>query len=190
MDIIELIKEEVLKRVEKDILIKGYNSWEEHIKYVVKNAKELAIKYNADQEIVELGALLHDIAVVSNIGPQQEHHINGSIIAEELLNKYNYPKDRIERVKQCVLNHSASKELQRNTIEEEIIADADAMAHFDKIPGLFFVAYKRRNLDIKDASNWVKTKLENDYNKLSDRAKLELKSRYENIIKVLFAENE
>lgn len=43
MHIKELIKEEVLKRVEKDILIKGYNSWEEHIKYVVKNAKELAI---------------------------------------------------------------------------------------------------------------------------------------------------
>lgn len=131
---------------------------------------------------------MHDIAVVSNVGHQQEHHINGSIIAEELLNKYNYPKDRIERVKQCVLNHSASKELQRNTIEEEIIADADAMAHFDKIPSLFFIAYKRKNLDIKKASNWVKTKLENDYNKLSPRTKKEQKNRYENIMKVLFNE--
>ena len=188
MKITELIREEVIKRVEKDVLIKGYNSWEEHIKYVVKNANELAIKYNADQEIVELGALLHDIAVVSNVGPQQEHHINGSIIAEELLNKYNYPQDRMERVKQCVLNHSGSKDLPRNTLEEEIIADADAMAHFDKIPGLFFVAYKRRNLDIKDASNWVKTKLENDYNKLSTRAKEDQKERYKNIMKVLFDE--
>lgn len=44
-------------------------------------------------------------------------------IAEELLTKYNYPKDRIERVKQCVLNHRGSKDYPRNTIEEEIIAD-------------------------------------------------------------------
>ena len=190
MKITELIKEELLKRVEENKQAMGYNSWEEHIKYVVKNANELAIKYNADQEIVELGALLHDIAVVSNIGPQQEHHINGAIIAEELLNKYNYPQDRIERVKQCVLNHSGSKDLPRNTLEEEIIADADAMAHFDTIPGLFFVAYKRRNLDIKDASNWVKTKLENDYNKLSLSAKEDQKERYKNIMKVLFEKNE
>ena len=34
------------------------------------------------------------------------------------------------------------------------------IAHFDYTPGLFFVAYKRRNLDIKDAINWVKNKLE------------------------------
>ena len=75
-------------------------------------------------------------------------------------------------------------------MEEEIIADADAMSHFDYIPGLFFVAYKRRNLDIKDATNWVKKKLQKDYNKLSERTKLELKDKYENIMQVLFNEAE
>ena len=189
MSIVELIREELIKRDKESIKTKGYSMYEEHIKYVVKNAKELAIKYNADIEIVELAALLHDIAVVSGVGVREEHHINGSIIAEELLTKYNYPKERIETIKSCILKHSADIECKRESLEEEIIADADAMSHFDYIPGLFFVAYKRRNLDIKDATNWVKKKLEKDYNKLSDRAKEEQKERYENINKVLFNEN-
>jgi len=68
----------------------------------------LAKEYNADVEIVELG-VIHDISMPSNIGPQEEHHIYGAKIAEELLTKYNYPQDKIERVKQCVLNHRGSK---------------------------------------------------------------------------------
>jgi len=65
MNITELIKEELLKRTnafkEKD----GYDFWEDHIQYVVKNSIMLAEKYGADIEIVELGALLHDIAMPS-----------------------------------------------------------------------------------------------------------------------------
>ena len=171
MNITELIKEEVIKRANEDRLTRGYSFYDEHIKYVVENATKLARKYNEDIEVVELAALLHDIAIISKVGDREEHHINGSIIAEELLTKYNYPKDKIARIKECILKHRASVDLPRTTLEEEIIADADAMSHFDYIPGLFFVAYKRRNLDIKDATNWVKNKLEKDYNKLSERAK-------------------
>lgn len=190
MSIVELIKEEVIKRDKESIKTKGYSMYEEHIKYVVENAVRLAMKYNADVEIVELAALLHDIAVISEIGDREEHHINGSIIAEELLTKYNYPKDKIEIIKSCILKHSADIECKRDTQEEEIIADADAIAHFDNIPILFYTALRRKNLNMEDSKKWLKKKLENDYNKLSERTKLELKDKYENIMKVLFNEDE
>lgn len=186
MTITEQIKEELLKRTNSVKEEDKYDFWEDHIKYVVKNALELADVYNADKEIVELGALLHDIAMPSKIGPREEHHIYGTQIAEELLTKYNYPKDRIERVKECVLRHRGSQDLPRNTLEEEIIADADVMAHFDSIPSLFSLAFKRLNLDIKEGTNYVKEKLERDYNKLSPRTRNYLKERYENIINILF----
>lgn len=186
MTITEQIKEELLKRTNSVKEEDKYDFWEDHIKYVVKNALELADAYNADKEIVELGALLHDIAMPSKIGPREEHHIYGAQIAEELLTKYNYPKDRIERVKECVLRHRGSQDLPRNTLEEEIIADADVMAHFDSIPSLFSLAFKRLNLDIKEGTNYVKEKLERDYNKLSPRTRDYLKERYENIINILF----
>ncbi|MCI8352356.1 MAG: HD domain-containing protein [Clostridia bacterium] len=185
-EIIENIKEELIKRCVKYDKKYNYDFWNNHIKYVVKNAVELAKKYEADVEIVELGALLHDIAIPSEIGPKEEHNIYGKEIADELLTKLNYPKDRKEKVKECVLRHRGSKELPRNTIEEQCVADADVIAHFDCIPMLFHLVYNEMNLSVEDGETYLKKKLERDYNKLSDRTRKIVKDRYENIINILF----
>ena len=189
-EITEKIREELIKRCNTFNEKYGYDFWNEHIKYVVKNAVELAKKYGADIEIVELGALLHDIAMPSEIGPREEHNVYGAKIADELLTKLNYPDDRKERVKECVLRHRGSNDLPRNTIEEECVADADVIAHFDCIPALFHLAFGKndKDLSIAEGTEFVKRKLERDYNKLSSHTREILKDRYENIIKVLFVE--
>jgi len=185
-EITEKIKEELLKRCEKSREKNGYDFWNEHIKYVVNNSLMLAEKYNADKEIVELGALLHDISMPSGIGSKEEHHIEGAKIAEELLSQLNYPKDKIEHVKKCVLNHRGSVTNIKDTIEEQCVADADVIAHFDCIPSLFEFAYKEKRMSTQEGAESVKNKLERDFNKLSPMSKEVLKNRYENIIKVLF----
>ena len=121
-EIVRKIKEELLKRCDAYNKKYGYDFWNDHIKYVVKNSIELAEKYDADVEIVELGALLHDIAMPSEIGPREEHNIYGAKIADELLTKLNYPEDRKERVKECILRHRGSKDLLRNTIDTNIFS--------------------------------------------------------------------
>ncbi len=184
--IVEDIKQELIKRCNKYNEKYNYDFWNDHIKYVVKNAVELANKYGADTEIVELGALLHDIAMPSEFGTKEEHNVYGAKIADELLTKLNYSQDRKERVKECVLRHRGSKDLPRNTIEEQCVADADVIAHFDCIPSLFHLVYNEMNLSVEDGEKYLKKKLERDYNKLSDKAKEIMKDRYENIIKVLF----
>lgn len=185
-EIVENIKEKLIKRCNTYNEKYNYDFWNDHIKYVVKNAVELAKEYNADIEIVELGALLHDIAMPSEFGPREEHNVYGVKIADELLTKLNYPEDRKERVKECVLRHRGSKDLPRNTIEEQCVADADVIAHFDCIPSLFHLVYNEMNLSIEEGENYIKKKLERDYNKLSDRTREAIKDRYENILKVLF----
>ena len=189
-EVTEKIKEELLKRCNIYKEKYGYDFWNDHIKYVVKNSVELAKKYGADVEIVELGALLHDIAMPSEIGSREEHNIYGTQIADELLSKLNYPVDRKERVKECVLRHRGSKDLPRNTIEEQCVADADVIAHFDCIPSIFHLAFGKNDMDmsIKDGTEFVKKKLERDFSKLSDRTRVELKTRYDTIMKVLFVE--
>lgn len=189
-EIVENIREELLKRCNIYNEKYDYNFWNDHIKYVVKNSVELAKKYDADIEIVELGALLHDIAMPSEIGSREEHNVYGAKIADELLTKFNYPEDRKERVKECVLRHRGSKDLSRNTIEEQCVADADVIAHFDCIPSLFHLAFGKNEMgmSIEDGTEFVKKKLERDYNKLSERTREEIKDRYENITKVLFVE--
>ena len=187
-EIVDNIKEELIKRCNIYNEKYNYDFWNDHIKYVVKNSIKLAKKYEADVEIVELGALLHDIAMPSEIGPREEHNVYGMKIADELLTKLNYQQDRKERVKECVLRHRGSKDLPRNTIEEQCVADADVMAHFDCIPSLFHLVFGKNEMDlsIEEGTEFVKKKLERDYNKLSSRTREILKERYENIINVLF----
>lgn len=183
-EIVENIKDELIRRCKIYNEKYNYDFWNDHIKYVVKNAVELAKKYETDVEIVELGALLHDIAMPSEYGPREEHNVYGVKIADELLTKLDYPQERKERVKECVLRHRGSKNMTRNTIEEQCVADV--MAHFDCIPSLFHLAFSERKMSLEEGTEFVKKKLERDYNKLSPKTREILKSRYENIIEVLF----
>ena len=122
----------------------------------------------------------------SEYGDREHHNIYGAEIAEQLLLELSYPKDKIEIVKNCVLNHRGSKDRPRNTLEEQCVADADVITHFDCIPSLFRLAYKELNLSLEEGIDFVRKKIERDYNKLSERTREKLKDRYEKIIEALF----
>mgnify|MGYP000426415147 FL=1 len=79
-----------------------------HIESVAKNAEILAKKYGADIEIVIIAAWLHDIASVTDYNLYAEHHIYGTQIAEEILKRFDYEEDRIQKVQKCILNHRGS----------------------------------------------------------------------------------
>ncbi len=160
----------------------NYDFWDEHIKFVVKEAVNLAKIYGADLEIVELSALLHDVALMKG-GEKLDHHIKGKEIANELLTKYNYPQNKKERVLGCILHHRTSK--NATNVEEMCVADADIIAHFDNLPNAFRLAVKR-GLSNKELKEWLKK----DYNDLSNKTKETFQERYKNIINILFLELE
>lgn len=189
MEIISLIELEVKKKIEdyKHNSEDKYDFWHEHIKYVYEESIELAKKYNADREIVSLGALLHDIALICKVGDRKDHHINGKIIAEDLLSKYNYPQEKKERVLNCVYNHRSSK--NATTIEELCVADADILAHFDNIPMLFNSAFNRNNIKLSEVRTWMKECFEKDYNDLSGETKELFKDRYDLICEIILGKN-
>lgn len=165
-----------------------YDYWNDHIKRVVYHAVNLAEKYGADVEIVELAALLHDVSMPSEYGDRSEHHIYSAEMSETLLTELNYPQDRVEKVKKCVINHSGRNAHLRSTIEEACIADADALAHFDRIPSLFSLAYNILNMKLDDGREYVKKRLQDDYNGLSDQTKQIHKDKIIAIIEALFVD--
>ena len=185
MDIVNLIENEVRERIEeyKNNSEDHYDFWNEHIKYVYAESQKLAEKYGAEMEIVKLGALLHDIALICKKGDRKEHHINGRILAEQILIKYNYPKEKMERVLSCVYNHRSSK--NATNIEDLCVADADIIAHFDNIPMLFNSAYNRNNLNLSEVRDWLNKAFEKDYNDLSERTKQSFRDRYKLICEIV-----
>jgi HD superfamily phosphodiesterase len=156
----------------------GYGIWEYHIKSVVKYGKIMAKKLNADIEIVEIASLLHDYASIINYDFYAEHHLHGANEAEKLLTQLNYPKDKIELVKNCIISHRGSKIKSKESKEAICVADADGMTHFDSIGSLFYLAFFSHKMDIDEAGNWLIGKLDRSWNKLSNEARDIINDKY------------
>lgn len=184
-EIINEIYEEVKRRCSLPSNFYGVGAWDHHIEIVYQIAKNNAKLYGANQDIVSLAALLHDIASVTNKDYTEEHHLIGAEIAEELLQKYNLTQEQITLIKKCILNHRGSRLMTKNSPEEICLADADAMAHFYSIPSLLEMVYVEKKLSIDEGAEFVLNKLKRSYNKLSPQGKKIVSSRYKAALLVL-----
>ncbi|MFA5355320.1 MAG: HD domain-containing protein [Candidatus Paceibacterota bacterium] len=163
MDIIEKVKKFVEEECNKPTNKYGIDPFTFHFPQVVEYSGQLADKFGADKEILLIAAWLHDIGSIMR--GREDHHITGAEIAEEKLKELGYPLDRIELVKKCILNHRGSQNNNRETLEEKILADADAMSNFDNIAGIFKAAFNE-GLSQGQGKESAKQKLNNKWNKL------------------------
>lgn len=183
-DIINYLEKEIFRRSESETNKFGMGVYN-HICLVVSNAASMADKYDADLEIVLISAWLHDVASITDYSLYEEHHIHGANIAQDILSEFNYDQDKTDKVKQCILHHRGSVLLEKSSPEEQCIADADAISHFDNIPSLLHLAYVTRKLDIDEGVKFVQDKLNRSWNKLSKKGKSLYRQKYEETIRVL-----
>ncbi len=176
-NVVEEIRKFVEEECKKPTSKYGYQPYVSHFTSVHRYAKLLAENRNADIEIVELAAWLHDIGSI--IHRRKDHHITSTAIAERELSKLSYPKEKIEGVKHCILAHRGSQGIKRETKEAEIIAEADAMSHFDNITGIFRAALTYEGLDEAQTQKSVKKKLVNSWDKLSPESKVIIKEKFD-----------
>ncbi|WP_432662197.1 HD domain-containing protein [Wukongibacter baidiensis] len=163
----------------------GYGIWSHHIVYVVKYSKKLAEKIGADEEIVELASLLHDYASIKDFKCYKDHHIYGGQEAEKILKDLDYPTNRIEKIKGCILSHRASIDSDRLSKEEVCVASGDAMAHIDQVVSLLYYVYKEKNMDIDEGKEWVRNKVMRSWNKLNKEGKELIEEKYYSVLKIL-----
>ena len=183
-DIIDYLQSEIKRRCELSSNFFGMGCFY-HIKAVVDNAVMLAKQFGADEEIVIIAAWLHDVASITDYNLYEEHHMHGAEMAKEILEKFDYDKEKIAQVQSCVLNHRGSKPVERLSIEELCVTDADAISHFDNVPSLLYLAYVKRNLGIDEGKEFVKAKLIRSYEKLSAESKNFYREKYEQVMNVL-----
>lgn len=156
----------------------GYAIWQNHILPVVKYAKLLAQQLEADEEVCEISALLHDYAGIMNPAFYENHHIHGARIAHDLLTKLEYPKEKIELIKNCIISHRASKNIPRKTKEAQILASADAIAHIIAWESLLDLALFEYSYTEPEAKAWVARKLERSCKKIMPEALPLIEEKY------------
>lgn len=103
-DIIEYLQSEIKRRCELPSNFFGMGCFY-HIKAVVDNAAKLAKQFGADAEIVVIAAWLHDVASITDYNLYEEHHIHGAEMAKEILEKFDYDKEKITQVQSLSLIH-------------------------------------------------------------------------------------
>jgi len=137
------------------------NDWDYHVLAVAKYAKELAAVYGENPDHAELAAVLHDIGR-ANVKNDAGHHIKGADMSETLMRKYGYHEETVKKIKFAVLRHCVIDEFFPQTVFEKIIANADAMSHFDIVPLFFY--WRTKDLPYPELVKWLSAKLERDWN--------------------------
>lgn len=188
-EIVNKVEQEIIKRSNNfEQETKGtkdeYNIYKEHIQYVYKYVMLLSQNKDVDKEVLQLSAFLHDIAMTDKNLDRSKHNEYGAEIAEQFLRENNYPEDKIEFVKKCILNHSSKRAEYRTTEEEKILVDADGLSHFDSISNLYSLAHNVMNLDDEECIKFVQDKLTRDYNEISDDLKYLVEDKYKEIMSI------
>ena len=184
------IKRIVEQACAADTYIFGYGIWTHHILQVVENGRGLASRFNADPEIVELAALLHDYASVKDKALYQDHHVHGPIEAEKILKQFHYPQERIEAVKHAIATHRGSVHSESRSPEAECLANADAITHIEQVPSLLYLAYVHHRMGTDEGAQWVLAKLRRSWEKIREDVQNMIKEEYEAAVKVLSRRNE
>jgi HD superfamily phosphodiesterase len=158
--------------------------WLAHIKSVVKYAGILADDYDCDKEIVLISAWLHDIRKIN--GQRELHHVYGADDAEKFLLGWGYDKEKVVKVKYCILTHSSDKNYPPENIEAKIVASADSLSHFDNLPLMINKAYHITTPD--KVNGWVLDKYARSFEKMMPEAMKLIEQRYA-AIKLLLSED-
>lgn len=99
-----------------------------HIMRVYKNAKLIGQREGANMEILLLAVLLHDIVVYPKGRSKSSRSSDDSAdLAEDILQGYEYPQDKMNRISYCIRMHSYSKRVVPASLEARILQDADRL---------------------------------------------------------------
>ena len=156
----------LLKRLDDIVrvsMVEGTDHDYGHVKRVLRIATMIAEKENADLELIQVGALLHDIGRA--IG--EPHEETGAKRAKEILNELGYTSEKIARVERIIRYHDFSSRDRLESLEEKIVWDADKIDGLGAtgIRGAYYLI-GRRNLRL-DNLTWHREQAVPRYNLLN-----------------------
>jgi uncharacterized protein len=100
----------------------------DHTERVYNMALRLAKGKKADVDTIKAAALLHDVSRLKEDNNEINCHAeHGAEMAKRILEKMNFPKEKIGKVCYAIRVHRHSKGLKAETLEAQILQDADRL---------------------------------------------------------------
>ncbi|MEK6960555.1 MAG: HD domain-containing protein [Nanoarchaeota archaeon] len=101
--------------------------WENHVQLVRRFALQLAKIEKADEEVVEISALLHDIGKDKG---RKGHSERSHELSKEFLENFDISEEKKSLILKCILKHDSKHSSENNEIEIKVIQSADALGTF------------------------------------------------------------
>jgi putative nucleotidyltransferase with HDIG domain len=139
--------------------------YDNHVLVVAGYAKSLAEKYEADAELAQAAALLHDIADSKIKRGVPDHADESLAMARQLMKDCGYSREDIELVVEDAIRfHSCHGDERPQSKEGLILATADSLAHFKTDFYLYAAHAFGRDRKLEDLKKWALEKFERDLN--------------------------
>jgi putative nucleotidyltransferase with HDIG domain len=183
--IVERAKQYVKEACQRPENSFGPSFFEEHLMVVAESAKELAVRLNADLEIVELAAYLHDISAILDPKTIPNHAELGGEWARRFLLENGYPSERAIRVARAVASHSTPVPLGGGSLEEICISNADVINRVLRPAYWFYYAFVVRKQSFQDGKAWLRAGIEKAWPALIEPAKEAVGDRYSSMMVAL-----
>ena len=123
MTVLDLLKDEVKKRIEND----SAHDFD-HVMRVYKNAQKICKKEKVNEKLVLSAALLHDLVFYPKSDKRSKmSSIESAIKSKSILKKYNFSNEEITIISNAIEEHSFSQNKIPTSIEGKILQDADRL---------------------------------------------------------------
>ncbi len=161
-----------------------------HVVIVTNNAKAIAERKDADIELSQVAALLHDVADFKMKRTNPDHAEESLKIAREIMEQNGYNEDEIKLVvDDAIRYHSCHGDERPKNKEGLVLATADSLAHLQTNFYIFAAwQFGKSGRRLDDLEEWVLKKIERDLNnKISfDDIREEARPDYE-MVKSLYS---
>ncbi len=120
---------EIFKEVEKRYQkARKSHDWD-HTRRVHNLCMKIGKEEGADMEVLKLAAVLHDIGREEQDNSKGKlcHAQRGAITARKILEKYNLPEDKVNKVIHCIETHRFRGDKKPLSREAQILYDADKL---------------------------------------------------------------
>ncbi len=152
--------------------------FDEHLSVVAGYATELGRALDADLEIIQLAAWLHDLSAVQDFAALPKHPELSAEIARRLLQERGYPAERIECVAACIASHSTPMQMGKGLLEEVCVSNADAMSQIVKPSYWHYYIFKVRQFGFTEGRDWLRQRVDSHWAALIPQARALIETQY------------
>lgn len=139
--------------------------YENHVLIVAKNAYELAMKYEASEELSEAAALLHDIADVKMARVNPGHEGVSLAIAREVMAEAGFFNDEVALVvDDAIRYHGCHGDERPRSQEGLILSTADSLAHLQTDFYIYATWAFGKTRSLEELKEWALQKIDRDLN--------------------------